>query len=197
MNELMQQWIDNLSEFGKYIEYHVIEGETSTHHIRDNFGEDIYYALVEYKNTNTNFDELESTMGHKLPEEFKNMHKNSYFALEDDDGNIYTGLHRIGLLNNHVQIEECHNPKEVYTEDELEIIKNGFSIGKSHLSDDSVIFISYNLEKQVVLGIHNHDDLFERILPYSMEALISLIDEDFEAFKELIIEGFEDDEIEY
>jgi len=27
MNELMQQWIENLSEFGKYIEYHVIEGE--------------------------------------------------------------------------------------------------------------------------------------------------------------------------
>jgi len=206
MKKLIQQWIDNLSIFGKYIEHHIIEGKETSHHIRGRYSENMYYALIEYRNTYVDFDEAEKAMGCQFPEDLKETFKESFFRLEDEDGNIYTGLSTIGLGSNSKfphfiplteKIKLELTPDAIYSKDEIHLIEHGIVIGKSHLSDDSAIFLACNSDKQAMIGIHNHDDYFVQVEPYSLTALLSLINTDFEEFKECIIEGFEDDEVEY
>ena len=195
MEELIHKWISKLTIFGKYIEFRIIENKTSSHHIRNSYSEVVYYILLNYKNNDIDYYEAEKSVNHKFPQDLKKVMNENFFRIEDEDGNIYTGLFHVGLLNNSIQIEQIKNPESIYTKEEIHLIHNGFSIGKSHSYDDSVIFIAYNTSGDPMLGIHNHDDLFYHLEPYTLDALLALLDKDLEEFLEKIIEGFEDDEI--
>jgi len=165
MKKLILKWKARFETFGKYIEYHSIENKTSSYHIRDNYNEEIYYALLEFKSNDIDISETESAIGHKFP--------------RDDC----------------IEIDKFDNPNDFYNDAERYLILHGFSIGKSQSYDDSVIFIAYNRSGEPMLGVHNHDDLILQLEPYTLDALLALIDNDLEEFQKNIIEGFKDDEI--
>lgn len=196
MKKLILKWKARFETFGKYIEYHSIENKTSSYHIRDNYNEEIYYALLEFKSNDIDISETESAIGHKFPRDLLKTLKANYFRIEDDYGNLYTGFHNnIGVLNDCIEIDKFDNPNDFYNDAERYLILHGFSIGKSQSYDDSVIFIAYNRSGEPMLGVHNHDDLILQLEPYTLDALLALIDNDLEEFQKNIIEGFKDDEI--
>lgn len=177
MLDLIEKWKD------KFDEYILIEDPSDIISIDSISQEDSEYIFAHCKNITLDIEKIEKEVGFKFPPELQKIYQAiGLFFIPGGGSHIRLGLYdKITNLKEHIVLD-IDDVDYFYPKEDMFLVNHGFCIGTSHRDDDSHIFIAKNIEGNILLGHHNHDESIEFVEDFSIEALVKLLDKELDDY---------------